>query len=158
ANNRNPRPPRGPRPMQALPDTSERDAQIAEARARMMAEGEVQPMAAAAPTNGSGAGNGMRGNGRSGNGRSGNGAEGPRRSKRRRGRGGEQRARGRRPGAADPRRAEAMYAEPRERGAYPPSRHSEKPRPAPVVQVKPRRSIAGFFGALLGRKNDDEKS
>jgi hypothetical protein len=37
-------------------------------------------------------------------------------------------------------------------------RKPDPSRPAPVVQVKQRRTLSGFVGALLGRKKDEEKS
>jgi hypothetical protein len=51
----------------------------------------------------------------------------------------------------DPRRNE-----PRE-PAYGDQRKPNPSRPAPVVQVKQRRSIAGIVGALLGRKPEKEE-
>lgn len=51
----------------------------------------------------------------------------------------------------DPRRSE-----PREPGYA--NEHKAKPsRPAPVVQVKQRRSLGSFVGALLGRKTEEPK-
>ena len=52
----------------------------------------------------------------------------------------------------DPRRSE-----PRE-PAYGDQRKPNPSRPAPVIQHKQRRTIAGFVGALLGRKTEKEES
>ena len=51
----------------------------------------------------------------------------------------------------DPRRSE-----PRE-PAYGDQRKPNPSRPAPVIQHKQRRTIAGFVGALLGRKTEKEE-
>ena len=118
--------------------------QIREARARMREEGEQPlPQEARGPRNGGGN----------------NGNNGQRRRKRGgRGNGGGNRpqyssnARSSRQQQWDPRRSE-----PRE-----PAYQQRKPdtqRPAPVVQVKQRRSLGSFVGALLGRnKPEEEKS
>ncbi|HEX5476963.1 MAG TPA: helicase-related protein, partial [Burkholderiales bacterium] len=151
---------KGPRPAQGSqrspqrplpPANSERDAQIREARARMMEDGEVQPAGQRpqAPLPGNGQRPRPGGEPRQGNGAGrGNGA-------RRARRGG---GRGQRNNRADPRR-EQPYAEPGERGERRPSaHHNAAPRPAPVIQVKQRRTLVGFVGSLLGRKTEEEKS
>ena len=51
----------------------------------------------------------------------------------------------------DPRRSE-----PREPG-YGDQRKPDPSRPAPVIQHKQRRTIAGFVGSLLGRKPEEPK-
>jgi len=160
--------------------TSEREAQIREARARMAEEGEAGPPAdahlsahdvAARPHGGNGPGR-PSGNGQGqGEGR-----------RRRRGRGGQAQGQGQgqrqgqgqgqrqgqgRPGSRaggragartsqqgrwDPRRTERAYSEPRDYQA----RQPEQSKPVTVTQRKPKRTFAGLVGALLGRKPEDE--
>ena len=167
-----PRPPRGqPQPSSAM--TSEREAQIREARARMAEEGEAAPPAdahlsahdvAARPHGGNGQGR-----------PSGNGQGQGQGRRRRRGRGGQGQGQGQgqrqgqgRPGGAraggrssprtsqqgrwDPRRNERAYSEPRDYQA----RQPEPSKPVTVIQRKPKRTFVGLVGALLGRKPEDE--
>ena len=131
-------------PQQARPDSSAYEDQIREARERMREEGE--PMPAQQPrgnanngSNGGNGGNGERRRRRGGRGRGGNagGYRSPSRSSR------DQQW--------DPRRSE-----PRE-PAYAQQPRPNPSRPAPVVQVKQRRSFSGFVGALLGRKREGEE-
>ena len=56
---------------------------------------------------------------------------------------------------ADPRRNERPYSEPRD---YYVPKEPDPSRPAPVVVHRKRPSIAGFVGALLGRKREPEEA
>ncbi len=145
--------PQRPQPSAGFHATSEREAQILEARARMMEEGEIAPEALPQKQTGgpSPAGNGQG------------------RRRRRRGRGGGQGGRpnsgrpngarmngnGRAParssqqGRWDPRRADRPYAEPRD---YTTAR-AEPSKPVTVIRKK--RSFTGLVGALLGRKPEE---
>jgi ATP-dependent RNA helicase RhlE len=132
------------RPQQRPVQDSAYEDQIREARARMREEGENVPAPAhpqphqhqQQPRNdGGGRRRGRRGRG-------GNSGSGGYRSP----------ARSSRDQQWDPRRSE-----PRE-PAYMQQRKPDPSRPAPVVQVKQRRTLSGFVGALLGRKKDEEKS
>ena len=130
-----------PRMTADAPISSEREAQIREARARMMEEGEAQPPMPQAAANRPA--------------QPGPGGQGQARKSRRRRRGGGNGGRRQDPRATDPRRSEPHYAEPRERGYAQPGR---QPQPATAVKVtrKPRRTFAGIVGALLGRKPSSE--
>jgi hypothetical protein len=127
---------------------AQRDEQIREARARMMEEGETVP--AQQPSRNENRGNGgrppqgARPEGRRGGGRGDGNRSGPRGQQRR------SPARGARQQQWDPRRSE-----PRE-PAYASERKPGPARPAPVIQHKQRRTIAGFVGSLLGRKTEDK--
>jgi ATP-dependent RNA helicase RhlE len=149
--------PQQPRPQRhhdAAPAGSTGSAyedQMREARARMREEGEQPlPQEARDPRSG-GANNSGNGQGRrKRGGRGGRGSQGS---------GGGNRqpytssARSSRQQQWDPRRSE-----PREPG-YGNERKPERTRPAPVVQVKTRRTLGSFVGALLGRnKPEEEKS
>jgi ATP-dependent RNA helicase RhlE len=134
--------------------TSAYEDQIREARARLVEEGEPlpeappsQPQQRQNPGNGAGRPDGHRR-------RRGGGGRGGRPDQRNR-QGGGQRfsspSRSSRPQQRDPRR-DAAYSEPRD---------YQQPQPARPVQVthKPKRTLVGFVGALLGRKTEDpEKS
>ena len=61
-------------------------------------------------------------------------------------------ARSSRPQRWDPRRTERAYSEPRD---YQAPKQPDPARPAPVIQHRQRRSIAGFVGSLLGRKKEE---
>jgi len=141
--------PRGNQPQRPqhhpVQDSAYED-QIREARARMREEGEAVP-APSQPhpqshqqprrNDGGGQRRGRRGRGRGGNPGNGGGYRSP--------------ARNSRDQQWDPRRSE-----PREPG-YGDQRKPNPSRPAPVVQVKQRRTLAGFVGSLLGRKTDKEE-
>jgi ATP-dependent RNA helicase RhlE len=129
--------PQQPRP----PQDSAYEDQIREARARMREEGENVPPRENRENRGNGGGNGSRPNRGAGQGNRRN--RQPNRPQ----------ARSSRAQQWDPRRSE-----PREPGYA--NEHKPNPsRPAPVVQVKQRRTIGAFVGALLGRKTtEDEKS
>jgi ATP-dependent RNA helicase RhlE len=148
--------PRGPQPRhngaQPVPQSgteSQRDEQIREARARMMEEGEAVPPAQQQPSrnqnrnNGGRPPQGARSEGRRGSGRGDGNRGGPRGQRRTPSRGSRQEQ-------WDPRRSE-----PRE-PAYASERKPGPARPAPVIQHKQRRTIAGFVGSLLGRKTEDK--
>jgi len=124
---RNPR--HQPAPIQT---NSERDAQIREARARMMEEGEKRPVAQE-PRHGPGS---HRPDGRRPQQRSSQ----PRSS---------------RPQRWDPRRSEPQYPEPSDHHQQ---RRPDPARPAPVIQHRKHKTLAGVVGALLGRKPEEEKS
>jgi ATP-dependent RNA helicase RhlE len=122
------------RPAQQAPDSAY-EQQIIEARARMREEGEEIPVR---PQQQRAAGGNGRGNG-NGN------APGNGRGKRRGGRG--------RSNSHNP------HAQ-REQAFREPADHSyHQPVPAQAVKVvhKPRRTLSGFVGALLGRKTEDQK-
>jgi len=126
-------------PQHARPDSSAYEDQIREARERMREEGEQVPVRQAQPQaqqprNGAGRRRGGRGRG-------GNAGNGGYRSP----------ARSSRDQQWDPRRSE-----PRE-PAYAQSPRPDPSRPAPVIQVKQRRTLTGFVGALLGRKRETEE-
>jgi hypothetical protein len=137
-----------PAPQQSGTE-SQRDEQIREARARMMEEGEAVPPAQQPGrnehrNNGGRPPQGARPDGRRGGGRGDGNRGGPRGQQRR------SPGRGPRQQQWDPRRSE-----PRE-PAYASERKPASARPAPVIQHKQRRTIAGFVGALLGRKSEDK--
>ena len=121
--------------------------QIREARARLVEEGEPLPPAAAQPQQ-------HRPNGGNGGNR-GNGARNPDPSRRRGRRGGR--------GRPDQRtRQGGQHRDPRREAAYSEARDYQQPRtePAKPVQVthKPKRTLVGFVGSLLGRKSEPEKN
>jgi ATP-dependent RNA helicase RhlE len=147
------------RPQQHRPVESQDSAyedQIREARARMREEGETvppqQPQQQPRRNDGrrpqGGRPDGRRPQGGRAQGRGGNGGQ----------RGPQQR----RPGAGarssrnqqwDPRRTEAAYREPAD--------HSyQQPTPSHAVKVthKPKRTLSGFVGALLGRKPEESNN
>ena len=136
------RPSQQPRPQQSRPaQDSAYEDQIREARARMREEGEAlpptQPRRDGGPRPDAGGGR-RRNRGNRG------GARQPQQQYR-------SQARGSRQQQWDPRRSE-----PRE----PAYAQTQQPAPSKPVQVthKPRRTLVGFVGALLGRKPEDEKS
>ena len=119
--------------------TSAYEDQIREARARLVEEGEPLPQAAAQPQRRPNAGNSA---GRPDGGhRSGRGG---------RGRGGRPDQRNRQ--ARDSRR-DTSYSEPRDYTQP----HAQPARPVQVTQ-KPKRTLVGFVGSLLGRKPKPEES
>ena len=135
------------RPQQRPVQDSAYEDQIREARARMREEGEnvpapsqPHPQSHQQPRRNDGGGQrrSRRGRGRGGNPGNGGGYRSP--------------ARNSRDQQWDPRRSE-----PREPG-YGDQRKPNPSRPAPVVQVKQRRTLAGFVGSLLGRKKEEEKT
>jgi ATP-dependent RNA helicase RhlE len=139
----------GAQPVPQYGTDAQRDEQIREARARMMEEGETVPPAQQPGrnenrNNGGRPPQGARSEGRRGGGRGDGNRGGPRGQQRR------SPARGARQQQWDPRRSE-----PRE-PAYASERKPGPARPAPVIQHKQRRTIAGFVGSLLGRKTDDK--
>ena len=136
---------------------SHRDQQIREARARMREEGESVPPVQQQPSRNEGRRpqgarpqgrtGGGRNDGRRGGGRNPGGPRGPQ----------QHRSPGRssRQQQWDPRRSEPQYSEPRD---HQQPRPADPNRPAPVIQVRQRKSLVGFVGALLGRKKEEEKS
>ena len=116
--------------------TSAYEDQIREARARLVEEGEPLPQAAAQPQRRPNAGNSA---GR---------PDGGHRS--RRGRGGRPDQRNRQ--ARDSRR-DTTYSEPRDYTQP----HAQPARPVQVTH-KPKRTLVGFVGSLLGRKPKPEES
>jgi len=136
---------------------SHRDQQIREARARMREEGESVPPVQQQPSRNEarrpqgarpqGRTGGGRNDGRRGGGRNPGGPRGPQ----------QHRSPGRssRQQQWDPRRSEPQYSEPRD---HQQPRPADPNRPAPVIQVRQRKSLVGFVGALLGRKKEEEKS
>jgi ATP-dependent RNA helicase RhlE len=131
------------------PTNSERDAQIQEARARMMEEGESRPAVQTQPRGAEGRRpEGRRPGGRPDSPGNGAGRNDPRRPQRR-----GAPARSSQPQRWDPRRSEPQYSEPSGHGQ---PRHPNPDRPAPVIQHRQRRTIAGMVGSLLGRKPEDK--
>ena len=122
--------------------TSAYEDQIREARARLVAEGEPLPQAAAQPQRRpNGANNAGRPDGGHRSGRGG------------RGRGGRADKRNRQGGQArDPRR-DAAYSEARDYTQP----HAQPARPVQVTH-KAKRTLVGFVGSLLGRKPKPEES
>jgi ATP-dependent RNA helicase RhlE len=160
--------PQQPRPQHARPQQpahpqhadSAYEDQIREARARMREEGENVPETPIqSPHRPSGGGNGAArpdGGKRRNRGGRGRNAGGPNRGNSQGGnaRGGQpyrSAARSSRQQQWDPRKEKA-YSEPRD---YAQPTASQKP-----VQIthKPKRTLVGFVGSLLGRKKDEEKS
>jgi ATP-dependent RNA helicase RhlE len=142
--------PQQPRPQQNRPQQprpaqdSAYEDQIREARARMREEGEQvpapsqgQPQSPQQPRRNDGGRGGRNRRGRGGRGGNGGGYRSASRNSR------DQQW--------DPRRSE-----PREPG-YGDQRKPDPSRPAPVIQHKQRRTIAGFVGSLLGRKPEEPK-
>ncbi len=157
-----PQRPQGPRPQQAqnpqhrpVQDSAYED-QIREARARMREEGEnvpAQPQPSSQPRQQQpGGGEGRRRRGGRGGRSAGNGAG------RGNGNGGGNNfrspARSSRQQQWDPRRTEKAYREPADHSYQKPatSAHAVK------VTHKPKRTLSGFVGALLGRKPEDSKN
>ncbi len=152
-----PRHPQQARPQQVHPQHADSayEDQIREARARMREEGEAvppqqpqqRPSGGARPNGGARPDGGRRRN-RGGGGRGRNAGPNPGNSSR----GNRSPARSSRHQQWDPRKEKA-YSEPRD---------YTQPQPASArpVQVthKPKRTLVGFVGALLGRKKDEEKS
>jgi ATP-dependent RNA helicase RhlE len=139
---------RRPQRQQPQYQNSAYEDQIREARARLVEEGEALPPAAAQPQQ-------HRPNGGNGGNRGGNGARNPDAGRRRGRRGGRGRSeqRNRLGGQARDSRRDAAYAEPRD---------YQQPHAAPSkpVQIthKPKRTLIGFVGSLLGRKPEPEKN
>ncbi len=126
-------PNRNPRHQQpaSIQTNSEREAQIREARARMMEEGD-RPIVQDQP-------------------------RGPNSGRRPDGRRPQQRSsqpRSSRPQRWDPRRSEPQYSEPSDHQ----QRRPDPARPAPVIQHRKHKTLAGAVGVLLGRKPEEEKS
>jgi len=132
--------------------------QIREARARMQEEGEAVP--APQPSHGNGGNGAARpqgprpDGGRNGSRRGGRNRNGGGRNPQQRGAPGAHRpqSRGARPPQWDPRKTEKAYREPAD--------HSyQQAQPTTVVKVthKPKRTLVGFVGALLGRKPEEPK-
>ena len=119
--------------------TSAYEDQIREARARLVEEGEPPPQAAAQPQRRPIAGNSA-----------GTPDGGHRRRRGGRGRGGGPDQRNRQ--ARDSRR-DTTYSEPRDYT----QRHAQPARPVQVTH-KPKRTLVGFVGSLLGRKPKPEES
>ena len=127
--------------------TSAYEDQIREARARLAEEGEPVPTTPISPPQQ------HRPNGGNGGGNGGGRPEGQRRRRGGRGRSARPDQGNRRGGQhRDPRR-EPAYSEPRDYA-------QPQVDPARPVQVthKPKRTLVGFVGALLGRKTEPEKS
>ena len=118
----------------SMQTSSERDAQIREARARMTEEGESRPVVHEQP---------RRNDGR---------RPDQRRPQQVRG---QSQARSSRPQRWDPRRSEPQYSEPSD---HQQPRQPDPARPAPVIQHRHRKTLTGVVGALLGRKPEEEKS
>ncbi len=149
-----PRANQAPRPQQhrTVEDSAYED-QIREARARMREEGEtVPPPQPQQPRRNDGRRpQGGRPEGRNAGGRGGRG-RGPNPGQR----GPQQHrspARSSRQQQWDPRKTEKAYREPADH-----SYQTAAPTHAVKVTHKPKRTLAGFVGALLGRKPDEEKS
>jgi len=150
---------RQPQPQQQYQDSAYED-QIREARARMAEEGEaLPPQQPSQPRhNGQRPGGPRQGGPRpegQGQRRRGRGGRG--------GRGGNPNAQGNRGGGfrSPARSSRQQQWDPRKEKAYSEPRDYVQPQAsARPVQVthKPKRTLVGFVGALLGRKTDEEKS